>query len=294
MKADFVRDLWSFVRHLRWRYQLAVVSGAYLAGGLYQPELDLRAFLVQFANVHLLLLGGATAYNSFWDRDEGPIGGLRHPPPAPTWTRPAAWLVQFVGLGLAASAGGTFVAVYLLAMLLFWLYSTPAIRWKAHPHKSLAVIGVGNGLGLFFLGYLAAGPEPPRLEVVAAGTGVALLLMSLYPASQVYQLADDARRGDRTFARCYGLRGIRRFFVPCYAAGASVLAGTLALQHGWLGAGMLLTAAAAGPFIWRGLRGLRGAPSDYGPVMRLKYATSGLFIAFIVAGLVLVHVFRVA
>lgn len=56
--------------HLRWHYQLVTVSGAYLLGGLYQSELDVTSFVLQFVNVHLLLLGGATVYNSYWDRDE--------------------------------------------------------------------------------------------------------------------------------------------------------------------------------------------------------------------------------
>ncbi len=289
MPRNLRRELWNFFLHLRWHYQLTVGSGAYLLGGLYQTELDLRSFVVQFANVHLLLLGGATVYNSFCDRDEGPIGGLRHPPPLAGWTRAASWGVQLVGLLVAFLAGLAFVAVYLLAMVLFWLYSAPWSRWKGHPHKSLFVIGVGNGLALFLLGYLAAGGRAPRLEILAAGAGVALVLLSLYPASQVFQLAEDARRGDRTFARRYGLVGIRRFFVPCYAAGVLLIAATLAPQDGWMGAGMLLTATVASAFIWRVLTRLQGVPSDYASVMRLKYVTSGLFVAFIAACLMFTH-----
>jgi hypothetical protein len=278
--------------HLRWPYQLMVGSGAYLLSGLYQAELDARAFAVQYANVHLLLLGGATVYNSFWDRDQGPVGGLRHPPALAPWTRPAAWGVQLVGLLVAALAGLAVVALYALAMALFWLYSSPGTRWKGNPYKSLAVIGVGNGLALFLLGYFAAGPRAPGLDVLAAGAGVALVLLSLYPASQVFQLADDARRGDRTFARRYGLAGVRSFFLACYPPGTLLVAGTLALRDGGVGSGVLLTAAVAGAFIWRVLGRLRGVAADYGPVMRLKYVTSGLFVAFIAACLAAAHVFE--
>ncbi|HEV8642050.1 MAG TPA: hypothetical protein VGV13_13195 [Methylomirabilota bacterium] len=86
-----------------------------------------------------------------------------------------------------------------------------------------------------------------------------------------------------------GRRGVRRFFVPCYAAGVSLIAGTLALRDSWMGAGMLLTATVASALIWRVLTRLRGAPSDYAPVMRLKYVTSGLFVAFIAACLAFTH-----
>jgi len=288
---DLPGELWNFFLHLRWHYQLSVVSGAYLFGGLYQSELDVGSFLIQFVNVHLFLLGGATVYNSFWDKDEGPIGGLKHPPPLAPWTHAASLVVQLTGVLLASLAGSRFVAVYLVSMLLFWLYSTPHRRWKGHPHKSLVVIGLGNGINLFLLGYLAAGRQPARLEVLAASAGVALVLLSLYPSSQVFQMAEDARRGDRTFALYYGLAGVRWLFVMCYAAGALLIAGTLALRHGWMGGGLLLTATLAGVAIWRVLKGLQGRASEYAAIMRLKYTTSGLFVAFIAACLVFVHLF---
>lgn len=283
-----IRDAWSFVLHLRWPYQL-LISGAYLLAGLYQPELRVGPFLVQFANVHLLLLGGATVYNSFWDRDEGPIGGLRRPPPLAPWTRPTSWLVQALGLVLASLVGWASVAVYALSMGLFWLYSAPETRWKGHPQKSLLVIGLGNGVNLFLMGYLAAGPGMPGSEALTASLGAGLVLLSLYPASQVYQVADDARRGDRTFARSYGLAGVRRCFLACYPAGVALIAATLALRHTWLGLALLPLAAVAGMYIWNVLKGLRGETSDYPAVMRLKYTTGGLFVAFITACLAWVH-----
>jgi len=287
-----LRQIWHFVVHLRAPYQIAVVSGVYLLGGLYQPVLDVGSFFVQFVNVHLLLLGGATAYNSVCDRDVGPVGGLRRPPPAPSWARAASFGLQFVGMLLGVLAGPGFVAVYLTSAMLFWLYSASRTRWKGHPHKSLVVVALGNGVALLLLGYLAAGREPPRPAVGAASLGAALVLLSLYPASQVYQMAEDARRGDRTFAVRYGLVGVRRCFLACYPPGVLLLAGTLAIERRWLGAGVLMAAGLAAAFAWRALQGLRGDVSDYGAVTRLEYATSGLFVTVIVAGLVIVHGWR--
>jgi hypothetical protein len=75
------QEIKAFVTHLRWHYQVLILPAGYLLGGLYQPELNFERFALQFLNVHLLLNGGVTAYNSFWDKDEGPIGGLSRPPP---------------------------------------------------------------------------------------------------------------------------------------------------------------------------------------------------------------------
>lgn len=120
------REFWHFFVHLRCHYQVLVASGVYLLGGLYQPDFELPLFALQFVNVHVLLLGGATVYNSFFDRDEGPIGGLRHPPPLAAWTHPASVIVQFIGLLLGLLAGPLFVAVYAVSALLFG-YTVPRL-----------------------------------------------------------------------------------------------------------------------------------------------------------------------
>ena len=54
--------------------------GFVLAGGEEAVHLmDARFWLVFFV-VHILFYGGSTALNSYYDRDEGPVGGLWNPP----------------------------------------------------------------------------------------------------------------------------------------------------------------------------------------------------------------------
>jgi len=57
------RELWHFILHLRWHYQVFILSGGFLLGGLLSSDINVSWFVIQFANVHLLLFGGATAYN---------------------------------------------------------------------------------------------------------------------------------------------------------------------------------------------------------------------------------------
>src|SRR5262249_27029928 len=123
-------EIKSFIIHLRWHYQIFILPAGYLLGGLYAAHLDLRTFLLQFLNVHLLLNGGVTAYNSFFDEDEGPIGGLEHPPKLAPWTHWASVAVQLVGLGFALSLGAVYIAIYMSTMGLSVLYSSRRFRWK--------------------------------------------------------------------------------------------------------------------------------------------------------------------
>src|SRR5687767_9645628 len=149
-------ELYAFFVHLRWHYQVLILSGGFLLGGLYSDRLDVRSFLIQLFSVHLLLNGGVTAYNSYWDDDEGPIGGLEHPPKMAKWMHPASIAVQLAGLSIALPEGVWFTALYLITMALSVLYSSRPLRWKGHPLLSLICVGVGTGTNTFLMGYIAA------------------------------------------------------------------------------------------------------------------------------------------
>jgi 4-hydroxybenzoate polyprenyltransferase len=280
------KELWAFFVHLRPHYQLLILPGGYLLGGLYAETFALRPFVGQFFVVHLLLNGGVTAYNSYHDKDEGPIGGLAHPPKMTPWMLPASIVVQLVGLALIASLGELAINFYLSTMLLSVLYSSPRFRWKGKPLLSLVAVGIGTGTNTFWLGYLAAsgqGTLTPR--VVVGGFGVAATLLSLYPVSQVFQLEEDRRRGDRTFASAFGLPGVRRFFFGAYALGVALL--TLSLVGTRPAPALVfgIMAVAGGALSGWTIARLRGEASEYRAVMRLKYMASLGFVLYTVAWL---------
>lgn len=284
-----VNEIWHFILHLRWHYQIGVLSGGFLLGGFLSPEMNWPSFLVQFFNVHLLLFGGATAYNSYWDKDEGPVGGLKNPPKMKPWMWFVAILMQAVGLLIAVPAGSLFVGIYGLSMLLFWLYSTPHARWKGKPIKSLIAIGISTGTNSLLLGYLAAGMNTLSFPVIVASIGVAFVILSLYPASQLYQMDDDMQRGDRTFAIKYGFRGVFNFFVLAFGFGVLLIPVAMFNRHPWLSLGFWAIGFAVGYWVQKKLRQLTAEKSDYFLVMRIKFGTSLSFVCFLVITLLLKH-----
>jgi hypothetical protein len=279
-----------FLIHLRLHYQFGILTAPFLCGALFAGSMSWGRFALQLVNVHALLFGGATAYNSYWDRDEGPIGGLRQPPRMQAWMHPAALGLQIVGFILALDAGPAFATCYAVAAALFWLYSTPHARWKGRPLLSFVAIGGSTGLASLLMGRLAADPAPLHAPEWLAALAVSMVLASLYPVSQVYQLDQDRSRGDRTFALVYGMTGVRRAFRILYGAGGALLALALA-WHGsvYLAGVFALSAAVIGVAIWRVLARLAGEPGEYDTVMRIKYATSVGFVVFLIAAIALVH-----
>jgi 4-hydroxybenzoate polyprenyltransferase len=275
----------NFVIHLRLHYQFFILSGGYLLGGLYSDQISWGAYILQFLNVHVLLFGGATAFNSYWDRDEGAIGGLKNPPPLQHWMRSAALGLMALGTGLAFFGGPAFLFVYFMSAVLFWLYSTPKARWKGHAWLSLIAIGVSTGTNSFWLGYLAADPVSSATSAAwIASLAVACVLLSIYPISQLYQIDEDLKRGDRTFAARFGRTGVRLFFVSMFTFGVLGLlcSWVLRVPSGWKSGGVLAgIAAAVGFWIWRTLSQLVGDKAEYSHVMSIKYRTSLSFVAFL-------------
>lgn len=282
-------ELWHFIVHLRWHYQLFILSGGFLLGGFLSSEFNTASFILQFFNVHLLLFGGATAYNSYWDKDVGPIGGLQNPPPMTQWMWLGALLLQMIGLMIAIPQGSLYLSIYALSILLFWLYSTPLARWKSRPIKSLVAIGLSTGCNAVLLGYLAAGNMELNFFVLMAAFGVAMMLLSLYPLSQVYQLDEDLRRGDQTFAAQYGKAGVNRFFDWAFFTGLLLVALAIASSYTGLAVIFGIIGVATGLIVRWKLQGLTIRKEDYKLVMRIKYGTSMAFVIFLVTVLFLKH-----
>jgi 4-hydroxybenzoate polyprenyltransferase len=282
-------QLWHFVVHLRWHYQLFILSGGFLLGGFLSTDLNIRAFLIQFGNVHLVLFGGATAYNSFWDKDEGPIGGLQNPPKMQGWMWSGSLILQGMGLLIATTQGVLYTGIYMLSMFCFWLYSTPLARWKSYPLKSLVAIGVSTGFNSVLMGYLAAGNELIDMPVWVAAAGVTLMLLSLYPISQIYQIEEDHSRGDTTFAVRYGKKGVTQFFITAFLSGLLLAGLAMGVSHFWVailfgGMGVIV-----GMIVFVLLKKLSTKSEDYSLVMWIKYGTSMAFVLFLVGAIILKH-----
>ena len=283
-----LKEVVTFIIHLRPHYQVLVLSGGYLLGGLMSADMHHEQYWLQFLNVHLLLFGGATAYNSYWDKDEGPVGGLKNPPLMKKWMHPASLLLQLTGFVIALSVGLFYSLIYLFSFFLFWIYSTPHFRWKGRPVLSLFVIAISTGTNSVFLGNLAAGGNLSVI-VVAGAVGAALILTSLYPVSQIFQLSEDKKRGDMTFAVQYGKPAVKKFFRFAFLAG--LLLTTLALYNIYVIPSLLFgsTGFLAWIFLYFRIKDLQGFRDEYEKVMNIKFTASLSFVIFLMISILIIH-----
>jgi 1,4-dihydroxy-2-naphthoate octaprenyltransferase len=183
---------------------------------------------------------------------------------------------------------------WLLALLVnplvFWMYggfvglsvaySHPSVRWKARPIASLLVIAFGQGV-LAFLGAWAAN----RGELASAMSWVGLLgaaaaslvVLGLYPLTQLFQVEEDRSRGDHTLAVAWGPAASFRVSLSSLVLGGTLLVLALLLRFGPLDAvlvGLGMCAELLAVLAWARQFDARLVMPNYRRVMRLNIASA--------------------
>ncbi|MVN78752.1 prenyltransferase [Hymenobacter sp. HMF4947] len=246
-----------------------------------------------FGILHLLVYPASNGYNSYYDRDEGSIGGLKVPPKV---TPQLLHLVRvFDALAVVGSLllSWQFAALVVVYLLVSKAYSYEGIRLKKYPLLSTAVVVVFQGAFTFLLTQVGVGAgstqlfEKTNLLLALVST---LFLCGSYPLTQIYQHQEDAQRGDRTLSLRLGIRGT---FV--FAAGG-LLAGALAMGVAyWLRGelrNLLLFVVATGPVValftrWTWLAWNNPALANFEWTMRMNKVSSLCLSAAFIAMLVL-------
>jgi 1,4-dihydroxy-2-naphthoate octaprenyltransferase len=270
--------------HLRFPF-VYVLSPIFVWGAFWGPGGWTARTTLAFLLVHLALYPGANAFNSAFDKDTGPIGGLARPPAVPPGlARWSAWL-QAAGAALSPVVSAGFAVGYLLLWGVFTAYSHPRTRWKRSPVASTAAIVAGQGGIGFWLGWSASGPRWNALGAPAgtwsapdayALAAVCAVVAALYPLTQVYQLEADRARRDRTLARVLGPRGTLAWSAGGFALAAAALAAAGLPALAIYAAASALAAALAAWF-WPA-----GRVPSHRAVMGAAYVTSTVFLVALV------------
>ena len=185
------------------------------------PNHNGERMLLVFLSLHLFLYPSSNGYNSFYDKDEESIGGLKRPPLV---TKDLlGWSLVFFGIALALGAwiNWDFASMLGLYGLVSMAYSHPSIRLKKYPWISWAIAGLFQGYFTFAMAY--AGLSNLGWEVLLKphvlipGFLTSLMLWGNYPLTQVYQHGEDARRGDRTLSLLLGIKGTFIFSALLFA-----------------------------------------------------------------------------
>jgi 1,4-dihydroxy-2-naphthoate octaprenyltransferase len=202
----FTRSTWL---HLRIPFSFFLMP-VFMFGLALSGATDWINILLIFLAVHLFLYPASNGYNSYFDKDEKSIGGLKNPPKVSLGLYRASLLFDGLALILGAFVSLEFAVMLFIYGLVSKAYSHPTIRLKKYPFLSWFVAGFFQGAFTFVM-VMAGLKDMSILEMNWSVYHPALLssaiLWGSYPMTQVYQHEEDARRGDITLSIKLGIRG---------------------------------------------------------------------------------------
>ena len=241
-----------------------------------------------FVVLHLLAYPASNGYNSYYDKDEGSIGGLKAPPKVTPELLHLVWLFDALAVAGAALLSWPFAALVVVYLLVSKAYSYEGIRLKKYPLLSTLVVVVFQGAFTLLMTQVGVGAnsaqlfEKTNLLLALVST---LFLCGSYPLTQLYQHEEDARRGDRTLSLRLGIRGTFIFAAVGLLAGAGALGLTYWLRQELRP--LLIFLVATGPVValfgrWAWAVWHDEAVADFEHTMRMNQVSSlCLSVAFI-------------
>ena len=214
----FSRSAWLHLR-IPFSYYLMPVFFFSLA---ISPNISANPLLLTFIIIHLFLYPASNGYNSYFDKDEKSIGGLKNPPKVTKGLYYLSLLFDVIALVLAVvKISVVFTVLVFIYGLISKAYSHPAIRLKKYPIGGWLTVGLFQGLFAFVMCYVGINRFPLenalRASVIIPGLLSSAMLLGTYPMTQVYQHEEDAKRGDKTFSLMLGIRGTFLFVGALFA-----------------------------------------------------------------------------
>src|SRR5262245_30987109 len=126
----FSRSTWKHLR-IPFSYYLLPV---YLFSLSASPNLNQPRLIWVFIIIHLFLYPASNGYNSYFDKDEKSIGGLKNPLPVTKGLYYLSLIFDLIAIVLAfVKISLTFALFVLVYGLISKAYSHPAIRLKKYP-----------------------------------------------------------------------------------------------------------------------------------------------------------------
>ncbi|MEM0992282.1 MAG: UbiA family prenyltransferase [Bacteroidota bacterium] len=207
--------------HLRLPFSFLLLP-VFLFAWAIDPLVDWTNGLVVFVLIHFLLYPASNVYNSYFDKDEESIGGLKNPPKVNKEMYYYALIFDALAIILALILVNlTFAWMLLVYGLASKAYSHPSIRLKKYPWISWLIAGFFQGYFTFLMAYVglhdASLSDTFVLYIQIPALLSSFMLWGSYPMTQIYQHAEDRKRGDQTLSLYLGILGTFHFVAIAFS-----------------------------------------------------------------------------
>lgn len=174
-------------------------------------DADYLSIILMFIALHLFVYPASNGFNSFYDKDEKSIGGLKYPPKVDKNLLFTSLIFDLIGLAISIYISIYFAIAILIYGLVSKAYSHPSIRLKKYPISGLLTVGVFQG-GFIYLACIQVFDnlhlsQLTELRYLFPALISSVLLIGSYPMTQIYQHEEDQKRGDISISIKLGIRG---------------------------------------------------------------------------------------
>ncbi len=181
-----------------------------------------RAILI-FAILHLLVYPSSNGYNSYMDRDEESVGGLKNPMQPTKQLFIVTIFMDLIAILLSLLISPLFASCIIIYIICSRLYSYRGVRLKQYSLTGYLTVIFNQGSLTFFMVYHGADANLTNHVSWLGLLAAAFLIGGFYPITQVYQHDTDARDGVTTISMRMGKRGTFIFCAVMYSVAMLIL-----------------------------------------------------------------------
>ncbi|MEO9872860.1 UbiA family prenyltransferase [Ekhidna sp.] len=278
----------STLLHLRIPFSFFLMP-VFLLAVAVSEHISYENLFLSFLILHLLVYPASNGYNSYFDKDEGSIGGLKVPPKV---TKELYWvslIFDLIGLILALLISWEFMVMIFIYGLISKAYSHPNYRLKSRPIIGWLAAGVFQGYFTFILSYIAITDtsliQSWTWDIQIPGILSSILLLGSYPMTQVYQHEEDSKRGDITISLKLGVLGTFHFTSIAFFLASLGFVGYFIVYHSLSDAIVFLssmTPILAYFGVWYLKVRKDRSKADFTSTMRLNFLSSIMLNAFFI------------
>jgi 1,4-dihydroxy-2-naphthoate polyprenyltransferase len=219
----------STVRHLRLPFSFHLMP-VFLFALSQAATINWQTTAIAFIILHLLIYPSSNGYNSYQDKDETSIGGLKNPPKVSENLLYVSILLDTIAILAALYISLYFSAFVLLYIMVSRAYSYRNLRLKKHPVLGFTTVFIFQGAFTYLMA--SSGITDFSMENFFTLNNVicmciaSLFIGSVYPLTQIYQHEADKKDGVITISYKLGYTGTFLF-----SAGMFLLASVLLLYY---------------------------------------------------------------
>jgi 1,4-dihydroxy-2-naphthoate octaprenyltransferase len=222
------------VKHLRLPFSFFLMP-VFLFALSQANTINWQPAIIAFVILHLFIFPSSNGYNSYQDRDETSIGGLKYPPKVSKNLFYATLLLDIIGVFCALFVSAYFSLFVLIFVLMSHAYSYRNLRLKQYAVIGFLTVFIFQGAFVYLMTSSAITSFSIEkfltLDNFLCMCVSSLFIGSIYPLTQIYQHEADKKDGVISISYKLGYTGTFLFSATLFSIATIFLYYYFHLKH---------------------------------------------------------------